>query len=146
MVRNGRDHLVHQTLKSGVSKEWVHEFSWFFCMETEAVIFSYRPGIFWGRYHLEREKNHYAHCLGISLKVSKSRGRWSGEVALIKYHIRLRGACNNWKYSKVENRNLLANFSHSDLSGKLKIMKTKFQNKCWRQRLSKKSKNLSIFL
>ena len=38
---------------------------------------------------------HYAHWLGILLKVSKSRGGWSGEVALLKYHIRLRGACNS---------------------------------------------------
>ena len=65
------------------------------------------------------EKNHYAHWLGISLKVPKSTGGWSGVVALLKYYIRLRGACNNWKYSKVENRNLLGNFSHSDLSRKL---------------------------
>ena len=41
------------------------------------------------------KKFHYAHWLGISLKVPKSRGGWSGEVALLKYHIRLRGACNN---------------------------------------------------
>ena len=38
---------------------------------------------------------HYAHWLGISLKVPKSRGGWSEKVTLAKYHIRLRGACNN---------------------------------------------------
>ena len=41
------------------------------------------------------KKIHCAHWLGISLKVPKSRGKWSGEVALLKYHIKLRGACNN---------------------------------------------------
>ena len=30
MVRNGRGHLVHETLKSAVSKEWVYEMDWFF--------------------------------------------------------------------------------------------------------------------
>ena len=43
----------------------------------------------------KEEKNHYAYWLGISLKVPKSRGGWFGEVALLKYHIRLRGACIN---------------------------------------------------
>ena len=41
------------------------------------------------------KKIHCANWLGISLKVPKSRGKWSGEVALLKYHIKLRGACNN---------------------------------------------------
>ena len=41
------------------------------------------------------KKFRYANWLGISLKVPKSRGGWSREVALLKYHIRLRGACNN---------------------------------------------------
>ena len=41
------------------------------------------------------KKFHCAHWLGISLKGPKSRGEWSGEVALLKYHIKLRGACNN---------------------------------------------------
>ena len=41
------------------------------------------------------KKIHYAHWLGISLKVPKSRGWWFREVALLKYHIRLRGACIN---------------------------------------------------
>ena len=30
LFRNRRDHLVHETLKSAVSKEWVYELSWFF--------------------------------------------------------------------------------------------------------------------
>ena len=38
---------------------------------------------------------HYAHWLGISLKVPNSRGGWSEKVTLAKYHIRLRSACNN---------------------------------------------------
>ena len=29
IVRNGHGHLVHETLEPAVSKEWVHEFSWF---------------------------------------------------------------------------------------------------------------------
>ena len=30
MIRNRHGHLVLETQKSAVSKEWVHEFSWFF--------------------------------------------------------------------------------------------------------------------
>ena len=30
IVRNRHSHLVLETLKSAVSKEWVHEFNWFF--------------------------------------------------------------------------------------------------------------------
>ena len=30
MVRIGHSHVVHETLKSAVSKKWVDEFSWFF--------------------------------------------------------------------------------------------------------------------
>ena len=43
MVKNGCDHLVHEILKSIISKEWVHEVSWFFSMLTVMQLYFIRP-------------------------------------------------------------------------------------------------------
>ena len=68
--------------------------------ETRALVFSCEfceisKNTFFTEHVWATVSAHYAHWLGISLKVPKSRGGWSEKVTLAKYHIRLRSACNN---------------------------------------------------
>ena len=39
VVKNGHDLLVHETLESVVSSEWIYELSWFLSADSDAIIF-----------------------------------------------------------------------------------------------------------